>query len=38
MTDVSLTAKYAEPRTLKDAFEDDFYIGVALSLNQIPRR
>lgn len=35
MTDTAMTAKYADPPALKDAFEDDFLIGVALSQNQI---
>jgi endo-1,4-beta-xylanase len=31
----SLTAKYTDEPALKDAFEDDFRVGVALSLDQI---
>jgi endo-1,4-beta-xylanase len=34
-TVTAITAKYADRPGLKDAFEDDFYVGVALSLNQI---
>jgi endo-1,4-beta-xylanase len=34
-TVTSITAKYADDPALKDAFEDDFRVGVALSLDQI---
>ncbi|HEY9167546.1 MAG TPA: endo-1,4-beta-xylanase [Candidatus Kryptonia bacterium] len=35
MTNAAMTAKYADLSSLKDAFKDDFYMGVALSVNQI---
>lgn len=35
MTVTTITAKHMDPPALKRAFEDDFYIGVALSLDQI---
>lgn len=34
-TDTALAGKYVDRPALKDAFEDDFYVGVALSLAQI---